>query len=884
LTAKGLDQEIDWPGPRLVFRPSLFAEGPSTRPEIDPRPSDLAYLIYTSGSTGRPKGVAVEHASFIHFMHRTIDVYDVTEGDRFSKYAGVGFDASILEAFPPLCAGAELHIVPDEIRLSPPDIEVWMKTSGITWAFLPTQLGEEFLTRPRDTVLRWLVMGGDRLRRWAKTPYRIMNEYGPTEYTVAATAFAVDKPYDNIPIGKPNPNAKIFILDPSGQLCPPGVPGEMWLSGKGTARGYHGNPDMTAQKFVPHPLALGARMYRTGDLARWLEDGNIEFLGRIDSQVKIRGFRIELGEIEQAILGVPGVAGCTVFDRVDKAGDKYLCGYFVAKAEITAQTIREEIGKKLPDYMVPAALVRMAEIPYTTSGKVDRRRLPEPEVEKTERHVVPPENVAQAVVVEAFARALGREDIGIEDDFFDLGGNSMKAVAVVAVLASDFRITANDLFRLRTAKAVAREIPMQRGDLKERIAGLVSAIRAEVPDDPLASPELAPEVARYRERYKSHSMPSSQGASPGRQESYRNVLLSGSTGFLGCYLLRDLLQKTDARIHAPVRARSREEAWARLSARVTYYFGEKTAAAMNRRVSLVLSDLAAPQIGLDRGTFDALGKTIDCVIHAAALTKHYGEYSTFVAANVDATRNVIELARRAGSPMNLVSTTSVGAGDIEGKSRALFTEYDCDIGQVIGNHYVRTKLEAERITLALRQSGLVANIFRVGFLTGDTETLRFQENAEDSAFVQKLRSYAALGAMPLGALVHSFCPVDEVSHAILRVVPLASLANETHHLDRFLSEKDAERIATANANITTMDDASFYEWLGKRIDDAGEKVARSATAVLLHEGLLDEQLKTEVVTMREKTEHLLARLGFAWSPVRPEQVWSLLSRDEPSAR
>jgi thioester reductase-like protein len=567
-----------------------------------------------------------------------------------------------------------------------------------------------------------------------------------------------------------------------------------------------------------------------------------------------------------------------VFDRQDAAGDKYLCGYFVANADVGEQAIRDALGKKLPDYMVPSALVRLDEIPYTTSGKVDRRKLPEPTMQKSERKAAPPENVAEALVLEAFARSLARGDLGVDDDFFDFGGNSMKAVAVVAGLAADFRITANDLFRLRTARNVARDIPMQRGDLRGRLTSLVSAIRGEAPEDPLASPELAGEVARYRERCRREQSPG-RAAESARLESYRNVLLTGTTGFLGSYLLRDLLEKTDARIHAPVRAKTKEEAWDRLAARVTYYFGPLVAQAMRRRVSIVLSDLAEPQIGLDRGVFEALGKTVDCVIHAAALTKHYGDYSTFVAANVDATKNVILLAQRAGSPMNLVSTTSVGAGDIPGKKRALFTEFDCDIGQVADNHYVRTKLEAEKLTLELRKTGLVANVFRVGFLTGDTKTLRFQENADDSAFVQKLKSYAALGAMPLGALVHSFCPVNEVSRAILSILPIAAHANETHHLDRFLDEGDAERIARTHATLRTMDDASFYEWLARRLDEPG--VAQSATAVLLHEGLLDEQLTTEVVTMREKTEHLLKRVGFAWSAVAPEQVWSLA---QPAAK
>jgi thioester reductase-like protein len=297
-----------------------------------------------------------------------------------------------------------------------------------------------------------------------------------------------------------------------------------------------------------------------------------------------------------------------------------------------------------------------------------------------------------------------------------------------------------------------------------------------------------------------------------------------------------------------------------------------------RRVILVPGDLAQPQLGLDRGAFDALGRTVDCVLHTAALTKHYGDYSAFVAANVEATENVIALARQAGCDFNLVSTVSVGAGAIEGTPRALFTELDCDLGQVAANHYVKTKLLAEKAALELRKEGLVSNIFRVGFLTGDSQTLRFQENAGDSGFVQTLRSYIALGRMPLSALTQSFCPVNEVSAAILQLMPLTGLANETHHIDRVIEPEEAERILRADPRCAAMDDASFFAWLAEHLGDPG--VGQAAAALLLHEGLLDESPPTETITLREKTAMVLGRLGFAWSPVSHAQVWSL-AEEEP---
>ncbi|HEX7700100.1 MAG TPA: amino acid adenylation domain-containing protein, partial [Kofleriaceae bacterium] len=382
LVAPGFGVDLDWTGPRHALADELFT-GLSTALSTTPRASDLAYIIYTSGSTGKPKGVAIEHAQLVPFVQRTIDVYALTAADRHSKYAGIGFDVSIIETFPPLCCGGELHLVPDDIRLSLPELGEWLDRSGITMMDLPTQLAEELMKLAPKTKLRWMTVGGDRLRRFYPVSFQLANEYGPTEATVSATTFVVDQQYDNIPIGKPNANTKVFILDGAGEPCAPGFAGELCIAGRGLARGYLGAPELTAKKFV-HSALAGGRLYKTGDLARWLADGNIEFLGRIDSQVKIRGFRIELGEIEQAMLEVEGVAAAVVIDRDDPAGDKILVAYFVGPAG-SEPAIRAHLANRLPDYMMPPAMIALAAIPFTTSGKVDRRRLPEPEPLRRER-------------------------------------------------------------------------------------------------------------------------------------------------------------------------------------------------------------------------------------------------------------------------------------------------------------------------------------------------------------------------------------------------------------------------------------------------------------------------------------------------------------------
>ncbi|MBK3497453.1 amino acid adenylation domain-containing protein, partial [Viridibacillus sp. YIM B01967] len=252
------------------------------------QPSDLAYVIYTSGTTGYPKGVMIEHQSVVNLSMWHIEYYQVTASDQATKYAGFGFDASVWEMFPYLLSGASLHVIDGELRLDMVKLNAYFEEHGISISFLPTQIAEQFMALDNQS-LRYLLTGGDKLRRFHPQRYQLINNYGPTENTVVSTSLYIDRVFDNIPIGKPIANTEVFILDSDNTLCPVGVKGELCVAGAGLARGYLNRPELTAEKFTAHPCQPEKRMYRTGDQARWLPDGNIEFFGRSDDQVKIRG-------------------------------------------------------------------------------------------------------------------------------------------------------------------------------------------------------------------------------------------------------------------------------------------------------------------------------------------------------------------------------------------------------------------------------------------------------------------------------------------------------------------------------------------------------------------------------------------------------------------
>ncbi|HEX7240168.1 MAG TPA: amino acid adenylation domain-containing protein, partial [Longimicrobiaceae bacterium] len=352
-------------------------------------PETLAYVIYTSGSAGTPKGVEVTHAGLLNLVHWHREAFGVTEADRATQLAGLGFDASAWELWPYLACGAAVHLVPEEeTRTSPAALQALFLERGITVAFAPTPMAEALLALewPAATGLRVLLTGGDalRVRPRADLPFTLVNNYGPTENTVVATSGPVRAGEAGAPsIGRVTGNVRAYVLD--GHLGPvaAGMPGELCVGGAQVARGYLGRPELTAAQFVPDPFRkeAGARMYRTGDRVRWLAGGELEFLGRMDQQVKIRGFRVEPGEVEAVLSGLPQVREAVVMVREDEPGQKRLVGYVVPRegAELSTAELRARLGERLPEYMVPGAFVTLERLPLNASGKVDRRALPAPE-------------------------------------------------------------------------------------------------------------------------------------------------------------------------------------------------------------------------------------------------------------------------------------------------------------------------------------------------------------------------------------------------------------------------------------------------------------------------------------------------------------------------
>jgi amino acid adenylation domain-containing protein len=413
-------------------------------------PANLAYIIYTSGSTGTPKGVAVTRGELAAHVLTVRDRFGITAADRVLAFASFCFDASLEEFLPALISGGEVVIRPSELW-TPAQLASEIRERQLTVLNLPPLVLTELtaaLEPGSMRSLRLLIVGDDiapaaALARWRElVPWTaVLNAYGPTEATVTTSVYEIAGPVPGrVPIGRPLRGRRVYVLDPVGQPLPPGVPGELFVGGAGIARGYLGLPGLTAERFVPDPFAGGgARMYRTGDRARWLPDRNLEFLGRIDGQVKVRGFRVEPAEIEGVLTTHPGVGSAAVTVREDRPGDQRLVGYVVPATGggIDSLLLRSWCARTLPPHMVPSSFVLLDALPLTSSGKVDRRALPEPQQDRAAAGVAfaAPDDGVEAIVADVWAEVLGLDRIGRHDGFFDLGGHSMLATMAAARLS-----------------------------------------------------------------------------------------------------------------------------------------------------------------------------------------------------------------------------------------------------------------------------------------------------------------------------------------------------------------------------------------------------------------------------------------------------------------
>jgi amino acid adenylation domain-containing protein len=446
-------------------------------------PDHLAYVIYTSGSTGLPKGVMLPNRAVVNYLAYCLSAYPAAEGAGSPVHSPLGFDLTVTSLWAPLLAGRPVRLLPE--HTGPGSVEglaTALKAGGLGLVKLTpahlVALGQLLPPEAARGAARALVIGGEALLGedlafWAEhaPDTRLINEYGPTEATVGCCVYEATSrpvPPGPVPIGRPIANARAYVLDRRLRPCPAGVPGELFVGGVGLARGYLGRPGLTAERFLPDPFGIpGGRLYRTGDRARWRADGLLEYLGRCDHQVKVRGYRIEPGEVEAALMRHPAVGQAAVLARGSSTADRRLVAYVVPReghATPTAAELLSFLGEKLPDYMVPSTFVALEALPLTGNGKVDRDALPAGDGAETgSREPVAPRNAVEEVLLGLWSEVLGREGLGVEDSFFEVGGHSLLAMRLLARVRETFEV----------------ELPLSRLFVRPSVAGLAEVLLTE---------------------------------------------------------------------------------------------------------------------------------------------------------------------------------------------------------------------------------------------------------------------------------------------------------------------------------------------------------------------------------------------------------------------
>jgi amino acid adenylation domain-containing protein/thioester reductase-like protein len=727
-----------------------------------PLPQHLAYVIYTSGSTGNVKGVVVTHANVAHSTMARVVKYR-EEPSSFLLLSSIAFDSSVAGIFGTLAQGGQLVLSAAGEGLEP----------GILWELIYRHKVSHLLTVPsfyrlllehmpvtkgpslRSVILAGEACGSDLLakHRSLLPGVRFFNEYGPTEATVWSTVHE-GRDWEStptVPIGRPIANTQMYILDGDFGPVPVGVAGELYIAGVGLARGYLRRPNLTAEKFIPNPFSQepGARMYKSGDLARYLSDGNIEYLGRLDQQVKIRGFRVELGEIEAAIQALPGVREAVVLVREDNPDDKRLVAYVVAKSgtePMDTGALRSRLAQTLPAYMVPTAIVLLDQFPLTPNGKLDRKALPVPKSTRgTERHVSP-RTPTEASLAEIWAAVLQLDQVGGEDNFFELGGHSLLAARLLSQIQA--------VLQVEVPLRAVFEAPTVSG-----LARLIEAIRDGHPMSKDPSIDLAAEAVLPADVTPAWV---SDGTIE-RAIRPAQVFLTGATGFLGAYLLRDLLEMTSASIHCLVRGTGPEEGWLKLRRNLETYGLWKES--YQPRIRVCIGDLSRPLLGLPADTFDRLAGLVDVVYHNGARLDLTQSYFGLKAENVFGTQEVLRLAsRRRAKPVHYVSTVSVFDPGNLPAGRVIREADEIDPSADLQDGYSQSKWVAERLVQLAGRRGLPVSIYRPGAVSGDSRTGAWKT---DDFVCRMIKGCILLGKAPDIGHEVNLVPVDYVSRAIV---------------------------------------------------------------------------------------------------------------------
>ncbi|MCE3268251.1 MAG: amino acid adenylation protein, partial [Burkholderiales bacterium] len=844
---------------------------------------NLAYIIYTSGTTGKPKGVMIEHISVINLIYEMVTILKLNNFAKVTQFSNYIFDASIYEFFPTLSIGGTLYLLSKELTLNPRLLFDYYKNNNISHTFMSTAYYKEIYNMLDICKhnLKIVYIGGESIRGIKNIPrkYKLLNQYGPTETSVCVTQSFIDD-LDYNYIGKSLSNITTYVLDKNYNPIPIGGIGELYIGGVALARGYLGQLELTKEYFVDNIFQTiierkenkNYRLYRTGDLARYLPDGNLEYISRNDSQVKIRGYRIELSEIESVLNNYKGIKQSVVIvekcisENNTQLENKYIVAYYVALLELNEKEILSYLATQLPEYMIPNALIWIKKIPLTSIDKLDKSALPKYQITLNNDYLSP-RNIAEFKICNIYAEILNlpADQVGIKQDFFKLGGNSILAIKLLYRLQQEFKISLNDIFKLRTPAKIAN-LPPYNISLYNKLKQIKSVY------EKLSSYKINIEMQKKKADYLQEVK---QINFTDQLKNINNVLLTGATGHLGCHILYQLLNETKYRIYLLIRAGSNSEAFNRVNKKFKYYF-DIGLEQYRSRIIVFAANIEKPDLDIQNKHYKELIISIDSIIHAAALVKHYGNYSTFYRINVQATINLLELAKQTKlKDFHYISTLSVLTNCyIPNYHYCIWTENDEQTNLKPGNVYNKTKYEGELATIKYRKSGVNSNIYRVGNLAINSKNYRNQENIEENAFFIRVKTILDMGIIPEEIAKVEISPVDYTALAIIRLFDKIQLINKTYHVANPRIYNLSNLFSQCNnLNIKTV---AFDEFIDAMLIKLNNKINHERIErFMLHQMWLEEiSLKnlTQIIVLQDKTNLILDKLNFTWPEITAKIV------------
>jgi myxalamid-type nonribosomal peptide synthetase MxaA len=860
---------------QAVFVDDLDDQPPSLDGPFQPaRAQGSAYIIYTSGSTGQPKGVEVGHQGLVNCLLAVQTSIGFKAGHVLLAITTPAFDISTVELLMPLIAGGVVDIAPDDVVADGVSLAEMVVTHKPDFMQATPSVWKMMLAAgwQGDSAL-CLCSGGESLSRELAEQLvgrgRVLwNLFGPTETTVWSSAGqVVSAPDQPVSIGRPLANTHMYVLDAQLELVPLGAIGELYIGGDGLARGYWRKPELTAGRFVPDPVRSGERLCRTGDLARYLPDGSLLCLGRIDDQVKIHGVRVELGEVEAALSKVAGIRDAVVTAWRDPRGDAQLVAHVVVTTPPgpSAAEIRAQLREELPEFMLPPYILFAEAFPLTATGKIRRVDLPTPDTVQrsaaaaTER----PETPSERLLAKAWSDVLGLDPalIGRNSDFMDLGGHSLLMTPLMLEVRRLFQVSFSlrEFFAASTLRTCADLIDKRRRAQSNNGHGSRPA-----------TPVRGTEWGRQRMAFLLREAGLPPSIAPARGMSYRpasdihSVFLTGGTGFLGAYLVAEILSTTRAQVYCLVRPKRGQDGKARIEKTMRGYGvwrePETGSGAWHSRLHAVEGDVSLPRLGMADRVYETLAREVDAIVHGAAHVNFIYPYEALRATNVLGLHEIIRFAFDARiKPLHHLSTAAIWP---MGAQNIFYEKDPIEHGQVLNLGYDEAKWVGERCLLYAEERGLPVARYRPGEVGGDSLTGRC---VTDHFVVAAVKGFVQFGAFPALDIEIDVAPIDYVARAMTYLAFQRNPLGRAFHLTNPTRMHTSAALTYLRSEGYRFDEMRFVELRDRLLSspDFGSNALFAYQAVL--EDMDDISLQLPTYDTRE-TQRELEGSGIACPP------------------